>query len=246
MLLITTLTYSLSDTLKELACKLDETGYEVVWSVDDSNGSITVEGEEFAVTILGNEIYISHDWVDEERLLASFDSSYNAKRLFDVIMTSKTFNEPALKIVNSAASRLGLIIEVVREGGSYFRLKGLDDYSFHPTVLKQFIKVTKRDECQYEPTAQTETLIKVLQWYVKVTGCHVYSISMHTTSCTVWLGKDKLRIITGDDGKVVIKSANLNLEMTVETIDDQFIDSMMNDYADKIRTKAFADALLPD
>lgn len=240
------LTYSLSDTLKELACMFDNAGYEVVWSVADSKGVITVEGEKFDVTILGNEIYISHDWVDEERLLASYDSAYNAKRLFDVIMTSKTFNEPALRIANSAAPRLGLTIEIVREGGSYFRLKGLDEYSFHPTVLKQFIKTVKRDACQHKPTAQTEVLIKVLQWYVKVTGCHVYNISMHSTSSTVWLGKDKLRIITGDDGKVVIKSANLNLEMTVETIDDQFIEKLMNDYADKIRTKAFADALLPD
>lgn len=240
------LTYSLSDTLKGLACMFDNAGYEASWSVDDLNGSITIEGESFAVTIVGNEIYISHDWVDEERILASFDSSYNAKRLFDVIMTSKTFNEPALKIANSAASRLGLTIEIIREGGSYFRLKGIDEYSFYPTTLKQFIKVTKRDACQHKPTAQTETLIKVLQWYMKVTGCHVYSISMHGTSCTLWLGKDKLRFITNEDGKVVIKSANLNLEMIVETIDDQFIEELMNDYASKIRVKAYADALLPD
>lgn len=240
------LTYSLSDTLKTLACMLNEVDYEATWEVADSNGSITIEGETFAVAIVGNEISVAHNSDVKEKMSASFDSTYNANRLFDVIMLSKTFSEQALKIVNSAASRLGLTIEVVREGGHYFRLKGMDDYAFHPKALKRFMKVIKRDACPYKTIPQTETLIKVLQWYAKVVGNYVCGINMHANSCAVWLGKDRLRITTNEDGYVVIKSLNLGLEMIVKTIDDQFIEELMNDYASKIRDKAFADALLPD
>ena len=162
-------------------------------------------------------------------------------------MLRASLNEQALKIVNKAATRLGLNIEVVREEGTYFKLKGMEDYTFHPAALKQFVKAVKRDECSVKASPQTEVLIKMLQWYVKETGCHMYGISAHGNNVyTAWLGKDRLRVTTNKDGNVIIRSINLDLEMPVETISDELISSLMGIYADKIRTKAFNEALLPE
>lgn len=238
--------YSLSDVIKNAACMFDNSGYEVTWSVDGSKGAITVEGYTFDITTKGTELDITFDEVVKDECFTFSDSAYAAKRLFETITTGYMFELQAIEIVNKAATSLGLAIPIVKAEGDYFALKHMEDYTFHPAALKQFIKVVKRHESDIKATAATAAAIRVFQWYTKETGVHMYSVTVdNRCNYTLSVGKDTLNVKDLITGRVMIKSKLLKLEFRIEVVDDVSINEVMSVYADKIRAKALEEALLP-
>lgn len=239
-------THTLSDIVKELAYILDDYGYFVAWHEDATKGPIRIEGEAFDITMRDDDLIVTHSDGVKEKTFVSTNPTSDARQIFKAIMTYDSFNEQALRIVNSAAARLGLNIEIERPDGIYFNLKHMDDYMFHPEALKQFVKAVKRHESDIEATAATDVAIKVLQWYTKETACHEYGVILGSRGVyTLSIGKDSVSILTAASGKMRLKSRKLKLEFNIESADADSIEKVMSTYADKIRVKAFTEALLP-